>query len=158
MAFFVLFTLHFNLRCNSAYLIYIRKLPVGIIHNSNGYSHDGEVTFIAKPVCGMYVTSLHIQLIIKPYNVIIKLFYYVLTKPFYIISFYNRYKVISSYVTQETVISCPNVTKTASKIEAAFYYPPYSESNTPAAMAEPMTPATLGPMACISTKLPGISS
>ena len=29
---------------------------------------------------------------------------------------------------------------------------------TPAATAEPMTPATLGPMACISRKLPGSSS
>ena len=29
--------------------------------------------------------------------------------------------------------------------------------NTPAATAEPMTPATFGPMACISRKLPGFS-
>ena len=30
------------------------------------------------------------------------------------------------------------------------YQPPKTESRKPAAMAEPMTPATLGPMACIS--------
>ena len=35
-------------------------------------------------------------------------------------------------------------------------YQPYREISTPAAMAEPMTPATLGPMACISRKLPGL--
>ena len=31
------------------------------------------------------------------------------------------------------------------------------DRNTPAAMAEPMTPATLGPMACMSRKLPGLA-
>ena len=34
---------------------------------------------------------------------------------------------------------------------------PNRVSNTPAATAEPMTPATLGPMACISRKLEGLA-
>lgn len=34
---------------------------------------------------------------------------------------------------------------------------PKTASRKPAAMAEPMTPATLGPMACISRKLPGLA-
>lgn len=33
---------------------------------------------------------------------------------------------------------------------------PRNESRMPAATAEPTTPATLGPMACISRKLPGL--
>ncbi len=37
-----------------------------------------------------------------------------------------------------------------------FY--PKNASSTPAATAEPMTPATFGPMACISKKLPGLHS
>ena len=34
---------------------------------------------------------------------------------------------------------------------------PKTLSRKPAAMAEPMTPATLGPMACISRKLEGLA-
>ena len=39
----------------------------------------------------------------------------------------------------------------------ALNYQPYTASRKPAAMAEPMTPATLGPMACIRRKLAGLA-
>ena len=37
-------------------------------------------------------------------------------------------------------------------------YQPTKLSNTPAATAEPITPATFGPMACISRKFCGLAS
>ena len=42
-------------------------------------------------------------------------------------------------------------------IKFILHYPK-KDSNIPAATAEPITPATLGPMACISRKLEGLAS
>ena len=39
----------------------------------------------------------------------------------------------------------------------AITYLPRTESRIPAAIAEPITPATFGPMACMSRKLEGFS-
>jgi len=41
-------------------------------------------------------------------------------------------------------------TKQKHSVRFSFRYLPKKDSNNPATMAEPMTPATLGPMACIS--------
>ena len=40
----------------------------------------------------------------------------------------------------------------------SFYTYPKKDSNIPAATAEPITPATLGPIACISRKFEGLAS
>lgn len=42
-------------------------------------------------------------------------------------------------------------------IKFILHYPK-KDSNIPAATAEPITPATLGPMACINRKLEGLAS
>lgn len=42
-------------------------------------------------------------------------------------------------------------------LSLSAYFGPNSDNRIPAAIAEPMTPATFGPMACMSRKFLGLS-
>ena len=54
-------------------------------------------------------------------------------------------------------ISIVSNKKQAENFLPVFYLGPNNESITPADTAEPITPATLGPIACISKKFEGFS-
>ena len=60
-------------------------------------------------------------------------------------------------VTVSTEKGCTSLKHTLIYYGKLLFYP-RKESRIPAATAEPITPATLGPMACISKKLPGLAS